>query len=57
MRSCLGRAVFYQDEKPVRAEQTEDPYRRGMLLIARSITRSELAWLRQTLGDRSAEEA
>ncbi|MFJ9741994.1 hypothetical protein [Streptomyces sp. NPDC101166] len=50
-------SFFYEDEEPVRAEQTDDPYRRGMLLIARAITRSELDWLHETLGDTSSEEA
>ncbi|MEI5522038.1 PadR family transcriptional regulator [Streptomyces brasiliscabiei] len=50
-------SFFYEDDKPVRAEQVDDPYRRGMLLIARAITRSELAWLHETLDDASAEEA
>ncbi|MFD7505614.1 PadR family transcriptional regulator [Streptomyces sp. NPDC059850] len=50
-------SFFYEDEKPVRAEQTNDPYRRGMLLVARAITRAELDWLNEALGDKPAEEA
>ena len=44
-------ASFFSDgDRPLRAEEVTDPYRRGMLLTARAISRSERAWLREVLG-------
>ncbi|MFE0175417.1 PadR family transcriptional regulator [Streptomyces sp. NPDC059002] len=44
-------ASFFYDESgsPLRAEEFDDPFRRGMLTIARATSRAELAWLRTTL--------
>lgn len=42
-------SFFYEGERPVRAEEVDDPFRRGVLLIARATTAAELAWLRETL--------
>ncbi|WP_018538119.1 MULTISPECIES: PadR family transcriptional regulator [unclassified Streptomyces] len=42
-------SFFYDGERPLRAEQTDDPYRRGMLTIARATSRAERSWLRQML--------
>ncbi|MFD7628023.1 PadR family transcriptional regulator [Streptomyces sp. NPDC059851] len=36
-------------DRPVGAEDTEDPYRRGMLTIARATSRAERSWLREVL--------
>lgn len=44
-------SFFYDGERPLRAEDLNDPYRRGMLLIARATSRAERAWLHDTLGD------
>ncbi|MER5756948.1 PadR family transcriptional regulator [Streptomyces sp. NPDC002088] len=44
-------SFFYDGEKPLRAEEVADPYRRGLLLTARAISRSERAWLREVLGE------
>ncbi|GHC73210.1 PadR family transcriptional regulator [Streptomyces flavofungini] len=48
-------ASFFHDfddgDRPLAAEDTEDPYRRGMLTIARATSRAERAWLREVLGD------
>lgn len=33
------------------AEATDDPYRRGMLLVARATSRAERTWLREALGE------
>ncbi|MFG2057117.1 PadR family transcriptional regulator [Micromonospora sp. NPDC048930] len=44
-------SFFYEGDRPVRAEELDDPYRRGLLTIARATTRAELAWLRETLGE------
>jgi DNA-binding PadR family transcriptional regulator len=42
---------FFYDEanRPVRAEDVDDPFRRGMLEIARVTSRTELEWLRTTI--------
>lgn len=43
-------SFFYDgDGTPIRAEQVADPYRRGMLLIARATSRAERAWLHEQL--------
>ncbi|ATL25561.1 Transcriptional regulator, PadR family [Streptomyces formicae] len=43
-------SFFYDDSgRPLRAEELDDPFRRGMLTIARATSRAELAWLRATL--------
>ncbi|WP_051854552.1 PadR family transcriptional regulator [Streptomyces sp. NRRL B-1347] len=42
-------SFFYEGDRPLRAEEVEDPYRRGMLLTARAVNRAEVAWLREVL--------
>ncbi len=43
-------SFFYDDSgRPLRAEELDDPFRRGILTIARATSRAELAWLRATL--------
>ncbi|MFF3906776.1 PadR family transcriptional regulator [Streptomyces sp. NPDC001848] len=42
-------SFFYEGDRPLGAEEVEDPFRRGILTIARATTRAELAWLRATL--------
>jgi DNA-binding PadR family transcriptional regulator len=42
-------SFFYDGDTPLRAEQVSDPYRRGMLLTARTISRAERAWLHEVL--------
>ncbi|TMS00754.1 PadR family transcriptional regulator [Nonomuraea basaltis] len=42
-------SFFYQGSKPVRAKDEPDPYRRGMLLIARASSQAEKEWLRQRI--------
>ncbi|MEU4490399.1 PadR family transcriptional regulator [Streptomyces purpurascens] len=52
-------SFFYDGDTPLRAEQLTDPYRRGMLLTARAISRAERAWLHEVLdgdGIRGADE-
>ncbi|MFE7563662.1 PadR family transcriptional regulator [Kitasatospora sp. NPDC057500] len=44
-------SFFYDGDRPVGAEEVADPFRRGMLLIARATTTAELDWLRATLAD------
>ncbi|MFE2109882.1 PadR family transcriptional regulator [Kitasatospora sp. NPDC059463] len=42
-------SFFYDGDRPVDAEEVADPFRRGMLLIARATTTAERDWLRATL--------
>ncbi|MEU6377201.1 PadR family transcriptional regulator [Streptomyces sp. NPDC046909] len=42
-------SFFYDGDRPVRAEELDDPFRRGILTIARATSRAELTWLRDTL--------
>jgi len=44
-------SFFYDGDRPLRAEDVADPYRRGMLLTARATSRAERTWLRQTLDE------
>ncbi|MEV5505537.1 PadR family transcriptional regulator [Streptomyces orinoci] len=44
-------SFFYSGDRPLRAEEMDDPFRRGVLLIARATSRAELAWLRGTLAE------
>ncbi|MET7694331.1 PadR family transcriptional regulator [Streptomyces sp. NPDC005483] len=50
-------SFFYDGDTPLRAEQVRDPYRRGMLLTARAISRAERAWLHQALDSDDTREA
>ncbi|MFE3521213.1 PadR family transcriptional regulator [Streptomyces sp. NPDC059161] len=42
-------SFFYDGERPVAAEELDDPFRRGILTIARATSAAELKWLRATL--------
>ncbi|PJN26096.1 PadR family transcriptional regulator [Kitasatospora sp. CB02891] len=42
-------SFFYDGARPLRAEEITDPFRSGILLIARATTEAELAWLHDTL--------
>ncbi|MGV9351975.1 PadR family transcriptional regulator [Streptomyces misionensis] len=42
-------SFFYDGDRPIGAEEVDDPFRRGILTIARATSRAELAWLRDTL--------
>ncbi|NUR04875.1 MAG: PadR family transcriptional regulator [Streptomyces sp.] len=42
-------SFFYEGDRPLRAEELDDPFRRGLLTIARATSRAELAWLRETI--------
>ncbi len=42
-------SFFYEGDRPLRAEELDDPFRRGVLTIARATSRAELTWLRDTL--------
>ncbi|MGW7041348.1 PadR family transcriptional regulator [Streptomyces avermitilis] len=43
-------SFFYEGDRPLRAEDLDDPFRRGILTIARATSRAELDWLRTTIG-------
>jgi len=42
-------SFFYDGDRPLRAADMTDPYRRGMFVIARATSRAERAWLREVL--------
>ncbi|MCX3062607.1 PadR family transcriptional regulator [Streptomyces beihaiensis] len=50
-------SFFYDGERPLRAEELDDPFRRGVLTIARATSRAELSWLRTTLAELDARGA
>lgn len=42
-------SFFYEGERPLGAEAFGDPFRRGLLRIARATSEAELGWLAETL--------
>ncbi|WP_248960370.1 PadR family transcriptional regulator [Sphaerisporangium perillae] len=42
-------SFFYEDGRPIRAEDVDDPFRQGLLTIARATSEAELHWLHATL--------
>ncbi|MFI6492480.1 PadR family transcriptional regulator [Streptomyces sp. NPDC050564] len=42
-------SFFYEGDRPLSAEELDDPFRRGILTIARATSRAELTWLRATI--------
>lgn len=42
-------SFFYAGDRPLRAEEVDDPFRQGILTIARATTSAETAWLDATL--------
>jgi DNA-binding PadR family transcriptional regulator len=42
-------SFFYRDGEPVRAEEAPDPFRQGMLRIARATTAEERKWLDEAI--------
>ncbi|MFE1379856.1 PadR family transcriptional regulator [Streptomyces sp. NPDC058740] len=50
-------SFFYADGAPVRVEEEPDPFRRGMLRIARATGTEEKAWLAETLAELDREAA
>jgi hypothetical protein len=44
-----GDAAVALGDRRVRAEELDDPFRRGILTVARATSQAELAWLRTTL--------
>lgn len=49
-------SFFYDADRPREAEEFEDPFRRGLLTIARATSAAELAWLDATLTALDAAE-
>jgi DNA-binding PadR family transcriptional regulator len=47
-------SFFYDGAHPLRAKEIDDPYRHGMLVIAKATSKAERAWLREQL-DLTAE--
>jgi hypothetical protein len=47
-------SFFYDGNRPLRAEDITDPYRHGILVVARATSRAERAWLREVLSDPDA---
>ncbi|GAA1952850.1 PadR family transcriptional regulator [Catenulispora subtropica] len=48
-------SFFYDGDKPLRAEDVDDPFRRGVLQVARATSRAELAWLKATIAELEAQ--
>ncbi|QKW20365.1 PadR family transcriptional regulator [Kitasatospora sp. NA04385] len=44
-------SFFYDDGRPLAAEELDDPFRQGLLAVARATSRAELDWLERTLAD------
>ena len=44
-------SFFATGDRPQRAAEQADPFRRGMLVMARDISRAERSWLRATISD------
>ncbi|MFI9050987.1 PadR family transcriptional regulator [Streptomyces sp. NPDC053427] len=42
-------SYFYDGDRPLSAQEVDDPFRKGVLAIARATSRAELTWLRETL--------
>ncbi|WP_101392741.1 PadR family transcriptional regulator [Streptomyces sp. TLI_146] len=42
-------SFFYEGERPLSAEELDDPFRQGILTVARATSAAELKWLRATL--------
>ncbi|WP_328468735.1 PadR family transcriptional regulator [Streptomyces sp. NBC_00448] len=57
-KAFLGRpsSFFYEEGRPQRAEEFDDPFRRGVLTIARATSRAEQRWLDATLEELEARE-
>jgi hypothetical protein len=42
-------SYFYDGDRPLGAEAVGDPFRRGILTIARATSHTEMAWIREML--------
>jgi DNA-binding PadR family transcriptional regulator len=50
-------SFFYEGAHPLRAGEVSDPYRRGMLVMAKATRKAERAWLREQLGIAAENES
>lgn len=50
-------SFFYEDGKPLPAEEMPDMFRRGMLLLARATSRADTAWLEETIAELAQDQA
>jgi hypothetical protein len=48
-------SYFYLEGRPIRAEETTDRFRRGMLITARATAKADVRWLRDTIAELEAE--
>ncbi|MFF0307989.1 PadR family transcriptional regulator [Streptosporangium sp. NPDC004379] len=44
-------SFFYEDGRPLRADEVGDPFHRGMLVVARSAGAAERKWLREVIAE------
>ncbi|GAB2450124.1 PadR family transcriptional regulator [Streptosporangium sandarakinum] len=44
-------SFFYEDGRPLRAEEVGDPFHRGMLVVARAMSAAEREWLREAVAE------
>ncbi|MBX7547819.1 PadR family transcriptional regulator [Streptomyces sp. tea 10] len=44
-------SFFYRGDKPLSAAEVDDPFRRGVLLIARATSEAETEWLERTIAE------
>ncbi|MEV0894762.1 PadR family transcriptional regulator [Promicromonospora sp. NPDC050262] len=49
-------SFFYDGDRPLRAADVADPYRRGILLSARATSRAERTWIRELLDDTTRQD-
>ncbi len=49
-------SFFYDNGRPVKAKDEPDPYRRGMLKIARAVSLAEREWLRERIEELDATQ-
>ncbi|WP_020522052.1 PadR family transcriptional regulator [Catelliglobosispora koreensis] len=47
-------SFFYDRDRPLRAADFDDPFRKGLMTIATATSRTELKWLRETLAELTA---
>ncbi|GGV01200.1 hypothetical protein GCM10010502_64690 [Kitasatospora aureofaciens] len=50
-------SYFYDGDTPLRVADVDDPFRKGVLLIARATSRTEPEWLPSPLDDLTAAAA
>ncbi|MCC2280475.1 PadR family transcriptional regulator [Streptomyces sp. ET3-23] len=50
-------SFFYEGDRPLSAGDVDDPFRQGVLTIARATSQAELDWLQKTLNDLDSRRA